>query len=68
MLITKTIMDKLSKLSDEYFDKGTTNDYIKSLVIQALAGFLDGLWISWTIVVILTGICKLIGLFKRLSH
>lgn len=65
MLITKMIMDKLSKLSDEYIDKGTTNDYIKSLVIQALASFLDGLWISWTVVVILTGICKLIGLFKK---
>lgn len=65
MLITKTIMDKLSKLSDEYIDKGTTNDYIKSLVIQFLASFLDGLWISWTIVVILTGICKLISLFKK---
>lgn len=65
MLITKKIMDKLSKLSDEYIDKGTTNDYIKSLVIQALASFLDGLWISWTIVVILTWICKLIDLFKK---
>ena len=65
MLITKMIMDKLNKTSEEYFDKGTTSDYIKSMVIGSFAAFLDSLWISWTVVVIWTWISKLIGLFKK---
>lgn len=64
-LITKTIMDKLSESSEEYFDKGTNSDHIKSIALGSLASFLDGLWIGWTIVVIYTWISKLIGLFKK---
>lgn len=64
-LITKTIMDKLSESFDEYLDEGTTSGYIKSIALGSLAGFLDGLWISWTIVVIYACISKLIGLFKK---
>ena len=64
-LITKTIMDKLNESSEEYLDEGTTSGYIKSIALGSLAGFLDGLWIGWTIVVIYTWISKLIGLFKQ---
>ena len=63
--ITKTIMDNLSKFSEEYLDEGTTSGYIKSIALESLAGFLDGLWISWTVVVVFTGISKLICLFKK---
>lgn len=65
MLITKMIMDKLSKSSAEYMDEGTASGYIKSVAIGALASVLDGLWISWTIIVIWTWISELIGLFKN---
>lgn len=65
MLITKTIMDKLNQSSEEYFDEGTNSGYIKSIALGSLASFLDGLWISWTVVVIYTWISKLIGLFKK---
>lgn len=65
MLITKMIMDKLSESSEEYLDEGTTSGYIKSIALESLASFLDGLWIGWTIVVIYTWVSKFIGLFKK---
>jgi hypothetical protein len=64
-LITKTIMDKLNESSEEYLDEGTTSGYIKSIALESLASFLDGLWIGWTIIVIYACISKLIGLFKK---
>ena len=64
-LITKTIMDKLNESSEEYLDEGTNSGYLKAIAMEFLAGFLDGLWISWTIIVIYACISKLIGLFKK---
>ena len=64
-LITKTIMDKLSESSEKYLEERTNSGCAKAKAIKFLAGFLDGLWISWTVVVIWTWISKFIGLFKK---